>query len=107
MSGRFRSSSTACGEKRDPITADVCNGLSVSGNYTLSECMGHPNQGGSTPNVNSGYTNPADIDYDYESESEPNPTRTRTRTTPSLAARPSRSCTRRSSRFPDPRSWSG
>ena len=41
------------------------NGTSVSANYTLSKCMGHPNQGGTTPNINSGYVNPADIDYDY------------------------------------------
>ena len=41
------------------------NGVSVSANYTLSKCEGHPNQGGTTPNINSGYVNPADIDYDY------------------------------------------
>jgi hypothetical protein len=41
------------------------NGLSVSGNYTWSKCEGHPVQGGTTPNVNSGYVNPNDIDYDY------------------------------------------
>ena len=41
------------------------NGLSINGNYTLSKCMGHPTQGGSTPNVNSGYADPNNIDYDY------------------------------------------
>jgi hypothetical protein len=41
------------------------NGVRVSANYTLSKCEGHPTQGGSTPNVNSGYVNPYDIDYDY------------------------------------------
>ena len=41
------------------------NGLSVNGNYTLSKCMGHPTQGGGTPNVNSGYADPNNIDYDY------------------------------------------
>jgi hypothetical protein len=43
----------------------AANGLTVSGNYTWSKCEGHPVQGGTTPNVNSGYVNPADIDYDY------------------------------------------
>ena len=41
------------------------NGLSINGNYTLSKCMGHPTQGGGTPNVNSGYSDPNNIDYDY------------------------------------------
>ena len=41
------------------------SGLSVNGNYTLSKCMGHPTQGGGTPNVNSGYADPNNIDYDY------------------------------------------
>src|SRR5687768_18622374 len=36
----------------------------VSANYTLSKCEGHPSAGGTTPNVNSGYVNPADIDYE-------------------------------------------
>ena len=40
-------------------------GISVDANYTLSKCEGHPTQGGTTPNVNSGYVNPSDIDYDY------------------------------------------
>lgn len=40
-------------------------GVSVDANYTLSKCEGHPTQGGTTPNVNSGYVNPNDIDYDY------------------------------------------
>jgi hypothetical protein len=40
-------------------------GISLNGNYTLSKCEGHPTQGGSTPNINSGYVNPSDIDYDY------------------------------------------
>jgi hypothetical protein len=43
----------------------LVSGFSVAGNYTLSKCEGHPTQGGTTPNVNSGYVNPADIDYDY------------------------------------------
>ena len=41
------------------------NDVSIAANYTLSTCEGHPTQGGTTPNVNSGYVNPADIDYDY------------------------------------------
>jgi hypothetical protein len=41
------------------------SGVGIGANYTFSKCMGHPNQGGTTPNVNSGYTNPDDIDYDY------------------------------------------
>ena len=41
------------------------NGITVSANYTMSKCNGHPTQGGTTPNVNSGYVNPDDIDYDY------------------------------------------
>jgi hypothetical protein len=43
----------------------AANGVSVSANYTLSKCMGHPTQGGTTPNVGTGYVNPEDIDYDY------------------------------------------
>jgi hypothetical protein len=41
------------------------NGMSVSANYTLSKCEGHPIQGGGTPNINTGFVNPDDIDYDY------------------------------------------
>ena len=41
------------------------NGMFVNGNYTISECMGHPTQGGGTPNINTGYVKPFDIDYDY------------------------------------------
>jgi hypothetical protein len=41
------------------------NGVTVNANYTLSKCMGHPTQGGTTPNVGTGYVNPDDIDYDY------------------------------------------
>jgi hypothetical protein len=41
------------------------NGVTVSANYTLSKCMGTPTQGGTTPNVGSGYVNPDDIEYDY------------------------------------------
>jgi hypothetical protein len=41
------------------------NGLSLNANYTLSKCMGHPTQGGGTPNVSSGYADPTNIDYDY------------------------------------------
>jgi hypothetical protein len=43
----------------------AANGSNISANYTLSKCEGHPSQGGTTPNVNSGYVNPNDIDYDY------------------------------------------
>jgi hypothetical protein len=43
----------------------AANGLTLSGNYTFSKCEGHPSAGGTTPNVNSGYVNPDDIDYDY------------------------------------------
>jgi hypothetical protein len=41
------------------------NGVSVSANYTLSKCMGHPVQGGGTPNINTGFVDPTNIDYDY------------------------------------------
>ena len=37
----------------------------MAANYTLSKCTGHPTQGGTTPNVNSGYVDPNNIDYDY------------------------------------------
>ena len=43
----------------------LVSGFSVAGNYTFSKCTGHPTQGGTTPNVNSGYVNPNNIDYDY------------------------------------------
>ena len=61
---------TALGEQRYHalllrITRRAANGVNVGANYTLSKCEGHPTQGGGTPNVNSGYTNPDDIDYDY------------------------------------------
>jgi hypothetical protein len=41
------------------------NGTTVSANYTLSKCTGHPTQGGGTPNINTGYVDPTNIDYDY------------------------------------------
>jgi hypothetical protein len=41
------------------------NGASLSANYTLSKCEGHPIQGGGTPNINTGFVDPDDIDYDY------------------------------------------
>jgi len=41
------------------------NGITASANYTLSKCMGHPTQGGTTPNVGTGYVDPTNIDYDY------------------------------------------
>ena len=47
------------------VTRRSARGISVDANYTLSKCEGHPTQGGTTPNVNSGYVNPTDIDYDY------------------------------------------
>jgi hypothetical protein len=61
---------TAIGEQRYhgmrlEVRRRSANGMFASGNYTLSKCEGHPTQGGSTPNVNSGYVNPDDIDYDY------------------------------------------
>jgi hypothetical protein len=61
---------TALGEQRYnglrlELQRRSANGMFVNGNYTIAKCMGHPTQGGSTPNVNSGYVNPADIDYDY------------------------------------------
>jgi hypothetical protein len=36
-------------------------GLSTNVNYTLSKCTGYPNQGGSTPNVASGYMTPVPL----------------------------------------------
>jgi hypothetical protein len=61
---------TALGEQRyNGLRLNVqrrsARGVSVNANYTLSKCEGHPTQGGSTPNINSGYVNPDDIDYDY------------------------------------------
>jgi hypothetical protein len=61
---------TALGEQRYnglllSVTRRSANGVNLSANYTISKCEGHPTQGGSTPNVNSGYVNPYDIDYDY------------------------------------------
>jgi hypothetical protein len=41
------------------------NGLTASANYTLSKCMGLPTQGGTTPNVGTGYVDPTNPDYDY------------------------------------------
>jgi hypothetical protein len=42
----------------------AAQGLSLSGNYTWSTCMGTPTQAGSTPNAGTGYTKPDDIEYD-------------------------------------------
>jgi hypothetical protein len=41
------------------------NGLTATANYTLSKCMGLPTQGGTTPNVGTGYVDPTNPDYDY------------------------------------------
>jgi len=41
------------------------NGISAGANYTLSKCMGLPTQGGTTPNVGTGYVDPTNPDYDY------------------------------------------
>jgi hypothetical protein len=61
---------TALGEQRYDgllLTANrrSANGLTLSANYTLSKCKGHPTQGGTTPNVGTGYVDPENIDYDY------------------------------------------
>jgi hypothetical protein len=61
---------TAIGEQKYgglllSVTRRSASGMNVSANYTLSKCEGHPSAGGTTPNVNSGYVNPDDIDYDY------------------------------------------
>jgi hypothetical protein len=40
------------------------NGITAGANYTISKCTGLPTQGGGTPNVNSGYSNPDDPDFD-------------------------------------------
>jgi len=39
----------------------LSNGYSVSANYTISKCNGLPTQGGSTPNVASGYMMPVSL----------------------------------------------
>jgi len=41
------------------------NGVTASANYTLSKCMGLPTQGGTTPNVGTGYVDPTNPQYDY------------------------------------------
>jgi hypothetical protein len=61
---------TALGEQRYrgmllSVNRRSANGVSVQANYTLSKCEGHATQGGTTPNINSGYVNPDNIDYDY------------------------------------------
>ena len=61
---------TALGEQRYhgvrlEMQRRSANGMFVNGNYTISKCEGHPTQGGGTPNINTGYVNPDDIDYDY------------------------------------------
>jgi hypothetical protein len=43
------------------VTRRYANGMSGSANYTLSKCEGHPNQGGGTSNVGSGYLLPVSI----------------------------------------------
>ena len=40
------------------------NGITAGANYTISKCTGLPTQGGGTPNVNSGYSNPDDPGFD-------------------------------------------
>ena len=40
------------------------NGITAGVNYTLSKCTGLPTQGGTTPNVNSGYSDPNNPDFD-------------------------------------------
>ena len=39
----------------------AANGFSANANYTLSKCMGYPTQGGTTPNVASGYMMPVSL----------------------------------------------
>ena len=41
------------------------NGVFASANYTLSKCMGLPTQGGTTPNVGTGYVDPTNPEFDY------------------------------------------
>ena len=43
------------------IQRRTANGVGASANYTLSKCEGHPTQGGTTPNVNSGYMLPVSL----------------------------------------------
>src|SRR5688572_1435289 len=43
------------------IQRRTSNGVGASANYTLSKCEGHPTQGGTTPNVNSGYMLPVSL----------------------------------------------
>jgi TonB dependent receptor-like, beta-barrel len=61
---------TAIGEQRyNGVLLSVqrrsANGVSVSANYTLSKCMGHPTQGGQMSMAGTGYVKPGDVDYDY------------------------------------------
>jgi hypothetical protein len=39
----------------------LAGGFSATANYTLSKCTGHPTQGGTTPNVQSGYMVPVSL----------------------------------------------
>jgi hypothetical protein len=39
----------------------AANGVSANANYTLAKCLGSPTQGGTTPNVNSGYMLPVSL----------------------------------------------
>jgi hypothetical protein len=43
----------------------TANGIGVGANYTLAKCTGLPTQGGTTPNVGTGYLDPTDIMHDY------------------------------------------
>jgi hypothetical protein len=43
----------------------AASGVSITGNYTLSKCLGLPTAGGGTPNVGTGYVDPNNPDYDY------------------------------------------
>jgi hypothetical protein len=46
------------------VSRRAANGLTAGVNYTLSKCTGLPTQGGTTPNVNSGFLDPANPEFD-------------------------------------------
>ena len=47
------------------VNRRTVRGIGVGANYTFAKCNGLPTQGGTTPNVGTGYVDPTNIMYDY------------------------------------------